>query len=113
MNNLLKITTGVLLLLYFSSCVKEDFDIVPEKKYTVDFDANSTISELKSLFQGNNILIDTNIIIKGFVSANDESGNFYKEIYIQDSTGALNIRLNAAGGKKTDFSVWQFVSSQV
>ena len=94
--NIFKIITGLALLLFFSSCVKENFDVVPEKIYTVDFDANTTIAGLKSLYKGSNMLIDTNIIIKGVVTANDESGNFYKEIFIQDSTGALNIRLNSS-----------------
>lgn len=95
-NNLIKIITGLILILFVSSCVKENFDVVPEKHYTVDFEANSTISALKSLYHGSNVLIDTNIIIKAVVTANDKSGNFYKEIYLQDSTGAINIRLNSS-----------------
>ena len=95
-NNLIKIISGLAVLFIFSSCVKENFDTVPEKVYTVDFDANTTIAGLKSFYHGSNVLIDTNIIIKGVVTANDESGNFYKEIYLQDSTGALNIRLNSS-----------------
>lgn len=82
------------LLILISGCVKEDFDIVPEKEYTVDFEANATIADLKELYRGGNVLVDENIIIKGIVTANDETGNFYKEIYMQDSTGALNIRIN-------------------
>ncbi len=94
--NIFKIITGLALLFFFSSCVKEDFDVVPEKVYTVDFDANTTIADLKSMYNGSNMLIDSNIVIKGIVTANDEFGNFYKEIYLQDSTGALNVRLNSS-----------------
>ncbi len=95
MNNSNKlIIIFALLSILFSTCVKENFDTVPEKKYSVNFDANSTIADLKAIYQGGNTLIDENIIIKGIVTANDETGNFYKEIYLQDTTGAINIRIN-------------------
>ncbi len=106
--NILKIITGLALVLFFSACVKENFDTVPEKHYTIDFDANTTIAGLKSFYHGSNVLIDTNIIIKGVVTANDESGNFYKEIYLQDSTGALNIRLNSSA-LYPDYPIGQLV----
>jgi len=94
--NILKIITGLTLVFFFSACVKENFDIVPEKQYTVDFEANTNIAGRKSYYHGSNVLIDTNLIIKGVVTANDESGNFYKEIFLQDSTGAISIRLNSS-----------------
>ncbi|MEA2041698.1 MAG: DUF5689 domain-containing protein [Bacteroidota bacterium] len=89
---LLSIT--VLVLYMISGCVKEDFDVVPEKEYTVDFEANKTIAELQDYYSGSNVFIDTNIIIKGVITANDASGNFYKEIYLQDSTAAISMRID-------------------
>lgn len=83
---------SVFLTFLITGCVKEEFDTVPE--YVVDYDANTTIEELKALYSGSSLLIDTNIIIKGIVTADDSTGNFYKELYIQDETGAINIRLD-------------------
>jgi hypothetical protein len=83
---------SILSFLFFFGCVKENFDRTP--LYTVNYEANTTIADLKAMYQGTNLLIDTNIIIKGIVVADDSSGNFYKEIYIQDSTAAINIRLD-------------------
>ncbi|MFV0471949.1 MAG: DUF5689 domain-containing protein [Paludibacteraceae bacterium] len=40
---------------------------------------------------------NTNLAIKGVVTANDESGNIYKQFYIQDETGAITIGTNLTG----------------
>jgi hypothetical protein len=60
--------------------------------------ANTTIMALKgkydSLTLNTSSLIDTNIIITGTVIADDKSGNFYKNIVIQDSTGGISIQLS-------------------
>ena len=95
MKNIFKLLSISILMLYIiSGCVKEDFDVVPKKAYSVDFEANTSIADLKEYHTGSSVLIDTNIIIKGVVTANDVSGNFYKEIFIQDTTAALSIRIN-------------------
>jgi hypothetical protein len=83
---------SVFLTFLFAGCVKEEFDTVPD--YVVDYEANTTIEELKALYNGAALMIDTNLIIKGIVTADDSTGNFYKEIYIQDETGAINVRLD-------------------
>jgi hypothetical protein len=86
--------TSVLFILFLFGCVKQNFDTVPE--YKVNYEANTTIADLKAMYQGTNIMIDTNLIIKGIVVADDQSGNFYKELYLQDETGAINLRLDQA-----------------
>ncbi|MEI2750497.1 MAG: DUF5689 domain-containing protein [Ferruginibacter sp.] len=40
-------------------------------------------------------LITDDVIISGVVVANDKSGNFYKQLFIQDSTGAMQLLLDA------------------
>ena len=65
-------------------------------------DANTTIAELKTKFAS---VISANqyqqltdsIIIEGVVVANDESGNVYKQIIINDATGAFVIGINDVG----------------
>jgi len=41
--------------------------------------------------------ISEEIFIKGTITANDVSGNVYKQIQIQDSTGGINIQIDATG----------------
>lgn len=64
-----------------------------------------TIAQVKAMYlvesdPGDNaaVQIDENIYVKGYVSSSDQTGNFFKEFYIQDSpsnpTGALKIALN-------------------
>ena len=65
-------------------------------------EATHTIAELKakfaSIITGNSVqLITEDIIIEGVVVANDESGNVYKQIIINDATGAMVIGINDVG----------------
>lgn len=89
----------VALTISLSACVKKDFD---EPPYDGDFDpqlpVNMTIKELKSKFNVaqnfDPVVITDDVIIYGIVTANDESGNFYKQFIIQDSTGAIPVKIN-------------------
>ena len=63
--------------------------------------ANITIAELKakyaSIITSGVEEIKNDIIIEGVVVANDESGNVYKQIIINDTTGAIIIGVNDVG----------------
>ena len=65
--------------------------------------ANITIKQLKDRFSkiSDPVLIEEELIFKGIVTGNDESGNIYKQIYVQDETAAINIGVeqNAVYGK--------------
>ncbi len=94
MKNIIKITIILLsVFVFITGCVKENFDTTPE--YVTDWEANTTIKDLRELIDGEFLKIDTNIIIKGVVVSNDEHGNFYKELFIQDETGGIGIELDA------------------
>lgn len=82
------------LVLTFSACVKGDFDEPPINIPTVDFASNTTIAALKTQYSGGLDSISSDIIIKGKVVANDESGNLYKKLVIQDETAGIEILLN-------------------
>ena len=84
------------IVLFISSCVKEDFDDIPVKSYTFDLKANTTIAELKAMYEHSGIIED-DIIIKGTVISTDEFGNFYEEVVIQDSTGGIEIQVDVPG----------------
>jgi len=85
------------------SCLKKDFDRPPDLR---DFDpalpVTHTIAELKAMngfydFRtgGDTTLITEDITIAGIVSADDRSGNFYKRIVVEDSTGGIAVLLDA------------------
>ena len=87
---LLGLTTSLL-----SSCVKKEYD----EPTTANIDPNLTVTHSLSQFIALATgpvpkEITTDIIISGVVIADDESGNFYKEIIIQDSTAGLSISVD-------------------
>lgn len=53
--------------------------------------ANAPIESMRELYANGTIRIEEDIIIAGFVTANDYSGNFYKTFVIEDDTGAVEI----------------------
>ena len=96
-----KITTAITAMLLatvicFTSC-KKDFENPP---YQTDpaIAANTTIKDLKAMHTvaGAYNTINTDIIISAVVVADDRSGNLYKQIYIEDSTGGLQLNLASA-----------------
>lgn len=81
-----------------SSCVKQEFDAPPGESTPIDIKANKTIKDLKAIHgTGAFETITEDWIIEGVVVANDESGNYYKTIVIQDATGGIELKLNANG----------------
>ncbi len=69
---------------------------------------NKTIMELKSLYKNAPVKIEDGIIIGGQVISEDRSGNIYKSIYIQDATGAIEVKV----GKNSlynDYKLGQWV----
>ncbi len=93
---------GVLLL---NSCIKEKYSTPTQSSPTVDFPATLTIAKLKTADLGGLILIgdtliinntDTiiNPVIQGIVNADDQSGNIYKTLYLQDNTGGIQIAID-------------------
>lgn len=79
--------------LFLSSCEK-DFDNPPmyEEPAIVP---NKTIAALKAMHVNGKVeIITDDIIISGVVNADDKSGNYYKQISIQDSTGGITVRLD-------------------
>ena len=57
-----------------------------------------SISDLKDMFTGSPITLDSNYSIYGNITCEETNGNFYKEAYIQDLSGAIKLKLDASGG---------------
>jgi len=98
MNKILKLMSAVMLVLSavtFSAC-KKTFDNPPGAADPAIV-ANTSIAALKATHttSGAYNLITTDVIISGIVVADDKSGNFYKQLYIEDATGGLQILLDA------------------
>jgi hypothetical protein len=97
MKRLLPVSLSLVVLLVtpiiFNSC-KKTFDAPPT--YTEpNLVANTSIKSLKALHTaGGYEAITTDMIISGVVVADDKSGNFYKELYIQDESGAISVQLD-------------------
>jgi len=102
----------VVSTLFITACVQDDDYTIPESFGTEEnkgltkimqeiTDGTLTeisVASLKSLFAGENVLIESNIVVKGYVSSSDQTGNFFKEFYLQDApenpTAAIGVILN-------------------
>jgi len=99
MNKLTRFLTVVSLIASvgtFTAC-KKTFDNPPGAS-DPGIVANTTIKALKALHTtpGAYDVISSDLIISGVVVADDKSGNLYKQLFIQDSTGGLQVLLDAA-----------------
>lgn len=92
-----------------TSCMGSDYaapqldqNNLPYGNNTIQETQVTTIKKLKDKYssvisQSNYTQINEDIQIKGIVTGNDEQGNIYQEISLQDSTGALLVSIGAGG----------------
>ena len=81
-------------LLSFQSCVNGDFDEPPSDAVDPDIKAEQIISRkdvLAKAVQGSFVKIDLDKYVQGVVVADDESGNFYKTIIVEDENSSRGI----------------------
>lgn len=130
------------ILMLFAVCFiavgcYEDFEDVPER---ISYDDTSfearfpdadyiTIAECKAIFTkkhgglsgtGENsswsntkyVQIEDDLYIKGKVVSDDEQGNIYKVLHIQDETGGIEIKLNNNVGTRYPYGTWVYVRLQ-
>lgn len=99
--------------------LKEEWQPVNPKAYepgkafvpvNMDDQVNTTIAGLKALYQkhGKPVEIIDDIIIRGEITTSDEDGNVYREIYIQDATGAICLKLGRSSSYD-DFKLGQIL----
>ena len=108
-----KISIVSLITLFAFSCVQDDDYSVPQSigqeenqklvQLLNEIENGSadlmTISEVKNLFVGGEVNeIESNLVVRGYVSSSDFSGNFYKEFYMQDEienpTAGIKVSIN-------------------
>ncbi|MCS6935083.1 MAG: DUF5689 domain-containing protein [Chitinophagales bacterium] len=86
--------TSLLFISGVSSCIKEKYDEPPANGVDPDITVNFTIDSVKARSGGQNYQFQEELVISGVVVANDQSGNFYQNIIIQDSTGGISVRID-------------------
>ena len=60
-----------------------------------ELEVTATIAELKELYAKHGVLKieDDDMVISGKVISDDHSGNIYRELYIQDETGVISVKI--------------------
>ncbi len=91
LNTFLFMTLSIVFALAFTACVEDDDYNIPELEITEpDITPNTTISLVKEMYSGSFVDFDEannggELIIEGYVVSNDEAGNLYKVLIIQDA----------------------------
>lgn len=102
----------LLIVLFFSilmgGCVKKEFDKPPIGNLPVG--EVKTIAELISMYdnaaaQDKPIVFDYDASLFAVVSMDETSGNIYKSVFVQDATGAINLRFTGESGLRTGDSI--------
>ena len=90
------LTLAFLLAISLGACVKTEFDQPPTGGDGKDIPTNTTIADLKTRHEtsGSYDLITEDLVIGGVVTIDDRTGNYYKTIVIQDSTGGIEIKFS-------------------
>ncbi|MBL7558228.1 choice-of-anchor J domain-containing protein [Olleya sp. YSTF-M6] len=100
-NKILTLAFSLMALLAITSCVEDDDYSVPQSQGNEENLALNlllsqietgaldlvSIEEVKAMYSSDDDIpfpVDTNIVVKGYVSSSDATGNFFKEFYIQD-----------------------------
>lgn len=107
-------------MLFQGGCVKENFDTVPRIKDTSKLVATLSIKELKTITDIANVKMvkdlvspalwqliksrniasgvdDTaSIVIEGYITTSDSTGNFYEVFSMQDATGGIDVKINSS-----------------
>ncbi|MCF6166957.1 DUF5689 domain-containing protein [Lutibacter sp.] len=93
---------GLLLLVnLFTNCVKDqDFSIPTIGCSEPNITVTNTLQQVKEMYTyGSATVIDTDVVIEGYVVSSDKSGNIYKTLSIQDKpenpTSAIKISIDA------------------
>ncbi len=98
MNKFLSVI-AIVFLGTLASCVQDDdYGIPPVAVSNTELVTNTNIGLIKDMFTGNLVSFsgdNAGLIVSGYVVSNDESGNFYKTLIIQDApenpTAAIQI----------------------
>ncbi|MBS1584462.1 MAG: hypothetical protein JSS82_02760 [Bacteroidetes bacterium] len=96
----LRFALGMLLIgaVTLTSCLKKNYDGPPDTSgYDPHLATNMTLLQASKMGTtlGGNVKITNDSTVWGIVVADDRSGNLYKQIVIQDSTGGIALMIDA------------------
>ncbi len=92
------------MLLFFSSCVKQDFDTPPISNIPVG--TVYTIAQLRQMYADSGAYqIHTDASLYAVVTMDETSGNIYKSAFVQDANDAVNLHLQQTGGLRIGDSI--------
>ena len=97
MKNILWVLLSFTTLIFVSSCVDRDFDAPPVLEATdPDIDESDIISiaDVKAMKSGDFTQLSLDKYIRATIVADDETGNFFKSLVLQDETGGITILLD-------------------
>ena len=83
-------TILVALLLLLSSCY-DSHTTPPTNKQ--ELTSNCTIAQLRQFCREGYYNIESNIVCVGHVTSSDKDGNFYRTMFVEDTTGAIEVKL--------------------
>ncbi len=85
----------VMVMLVMAGCIHDDFDEPPLSDIPVG--TVLTIAELRDMHDNEPILFEDDYSVYATVTMDDKSGNIFRNAFVQDETGAINLRLQAPG----------------
>ncbi len=91
-----RIICTLLAAFFLTACIHDDFEA--PATWEIPIGEVITINQLRNLYAGEAITFDTDLSVYATVTMDDKSGNIYRSAFIQDHTGAINLRLVAPGG---------------
>jgi hypothetical protein len=96
------------MLLFFSACVKQNFDTPPINNIPVG--NVYTIHQLRQMYADSGAYqFKEDASVYAVVTMDESSGNIYKSAYIQDAGDAVNLHLKQTGGLRVGDSIRLFL----
>lgn len=94
MKNIKKYSGIVLLAFVTLAACKKEHDTPPLNAIS----AVITLDSLRNIYQGAPVHFTQDYSVYGVITADETDGNLYKNLYVQDESAAINIRLMNSGG---------------
>ncbi len=91
-----RVLIPLLSLAVLATGCKKEFDAPPIPQLPVG--QILTVAELRDLFLGIPVRFGGDSSVYAVVTADEQNGNLYRNIYVQDHTGAIQLRLQNPGG---------------
>lgn len=95
MKKIIIILLAALFLAGISSCIKEKYTNPMVTNTDPDITPNTTIAAIEAMYNGSPVQFTQGQILEAVVVGDDKSGNLYKQLAIEDSTGGIMLMITA------------------